>query len=688
MSTGQIRFAADILRRLGEELNPSPDQGIIELVKNAYDANALKCHIELRGTDTPGGSLRIVDDGDGMTDQQIIDGWLVLGRSPKDPTTPTRLGRRPAGSKGLGRLAALRMGTSANLTTRPKSQPRTENSLRIDWPKFDAVKTVDEVPLTVENRNLEGPQKPGSEIVLENLRTKIGRNDVKKLARSLVLLSDPFGEDPSGFNPTLEAPEYSDLERLVSNRYFDDADYHLTAELDGAGRVSAQVLDFKGKVLFSAGHEEIAVGRSGAPYACPPCVFDLWVFILTQTSFQLRSTTLGEVRDWLGAFGGVHVYQNGIRVAPYGNTGDDWLELNLRRVRSPEERPSTNTAIGRIAVKGGEEKLVQKTDRSGFIETEAFSELRAFGQDATEWMARRRMEQATKRRAEDRVAAPRNVERAKTEVQSAIAKAPAAARKQITEAFGAYDRSRERESTQLRKEVQLYRTLSTAGITAATFAHESSGNPIKVVAHSIKTIERRSKKELGTKYEDLLGQPVTAITRAVDALSVLGSATLSLIDHDKRRLGRVEVHSTITNVLNIFGPFLTGRDVVATADFASGKPYLRASQAAIESIITNLLNNSLTAFEQASVSQRKILIRTTIVESVVTIDVLDNGPGIEGIDLKDIWLPGETTRPNGTGLGLAIVKDTVVDLGGHVSALAQSPLGGAQISVELPILGK
>ena len=47
MSTGQIRFAADILRRLGEELNPSPDQGIIELVKNAYDANALKCHIEL-----------------------------------------------------------------------------------------------------------------------------------------------------------------------------------------------------------------------------------------------------------------------------------------------------------------------------------------------------------------------------------------------------------------------------------------------------------------------------------------------------------------------------------------------------------------------------------------------------------------------------------------------------------------
>jgi signal transduction histidine kinase len=688
MSTGQIRFAADILRRLGEELNPSPDQGIIELVKNAYDANALKCHIELRGTDTAGGSLRITDDGDGMTDQEIIDGWLVLGRSPKDPKTPTRLGRRPAGSKGLGRLAALRMGQSAQLTTRPKSQPRIENSLRIDWPKFDAVKTVDEVPLTVDNRQLDAPHKPGSEIVLESLRSRIGRNDVKKLARSLVLLSDPFGEDPSGFNPTLDAPEYRDLERLVSNRYFDDADYHLTAELDEAGKVSARVLDFKGQVLFSASHDEIAVARSGETYRCPTCVFDLWVFILNQTSFQLRSTTLGEVRDWLGAFGGVHVYQDGIRVAPYGNPGDDWLELNLRRAKSPEERPSTNTALGRIAVKGGDDRLVQKTDRSGFIETDAFAELRAFGRDATEWMARRRMEQATKRRAEERVTAPRNVEKAKTEVQSAIAKAPAAARKQITEAFGAYDRTRERESTQLRKEVQLYRTLSTAGITAATFAHESSGNPIKVVSHSIKTIERRSKKELGTKYDDLLSQPVDAIIRAVNALSVLGSATLSLIDHDKRRLGRVEVHATISSVLEIFEPFLIGRDVVANTDFSSGKPYLRASQAAIESIITNLINNSLTAFEQAKVTQRKILIRTSIADGVVKIDVLDNGPGIEGIDLKDIWLPGETTRPNGTGLGLAIVRDTVVDLGGHVAALAQSPLGGAQISVELPILGK
>ncbi len=35
-----FRFSPDILKRLGEELNPSLDQSILELVKNTFDANA------------------------------------------------------------------------------------------------------------------------------------------------------------------------------------------------------------------------------------------------------------------------------------------------------------------------------------------------------------------------------------------------------------------------------------------------------------------------------------------------------------------------------------------------------------------------------------------------------------------------------------------------------------------------
>ncbi len=229
-----------------------------------------------------------------------------------------------------------------------------------------------------------------------------------------------------------------------------------------------------------------------------------------------------------------------------------------------------------------------------------------------------------------------------------------------------YDKSREREATQLRRDVQLYRTLSTAGITAATFAHESSGNPIKVISHSIKIVERRGKRELGARYSDTLAQPVESISGAVESLSVLGTATLSLISHQKRRLGRVDLHRTIRNVVETFRPFLEGREVEVDLDLDSGSPFLRGSEAAVESIVTNFLNNSLTAFEEGGSDDRRIEIQTRIEGDVLKMHVLDSGPGIDGIGLKDIWLPGETTRPNGTGLGLAIVRDTVLDLGGAV----------------------
>src|SRR5258705_13878290 len=94
MTTGRFRFAADIFRRLGEELNQSPDQGILELVKNAYDADARSCRIELLNTDSLGGTVRILDTGDGMNQEALIDGWLVLGRSGKAKGQLTRLGRR------------------------------------------------------------------------------------------------------------------------------------------------------------------------------------------------------------------------------------------------------------------------------------------------------------------------------------------------------------------------------------------------------------------------------------------------------------------------------------------------------------------------------------------------------------------------------------------------------------------
>jgi len=43
---------------------------------------------------------------------------------------------------------------------------------------------------------------------------------------------------------------------------------------------------------------------------------------------------VAEVRDWLQAVGGVHLYHRGLRVRPHGDPGHDWLDMNLLRTRN------------------------------------------------------------------------------------------------------------------------------------------------------------------------------------------------------------------------------------------------------------------------------------------------------------------------------------------------------------------
>ena len=687
MTKAHLRFSTEIVRRLGEELNPTLDKGVLELVKNAYDADATECRVELRNADRRGGTVIVEDNGDGMTADQIADGWLVLGRSSKTPRRRTRLGRIPAGSKGLGRLAALRMGQTARLTTSSRRESTTRHELLIDWDVFDKANIVDEIALEIATTTGKRRYLPGTRVVIDDLRAGFGRVPVKRLARELVLLADPFGDNREGFRPELLAPEFKDLETLVRNRYFDDAEYHLHAELRANGHAVAAVTDWKGQLLYQAEHSDIVGTGRNRPYRCPPATFDLWVFILSQENFSVRQTSVGEVRQWLSEFGGVHFFYNGLRVSPYGGPDNDWLGMNLRRVQNPEERPGTNTSIGRVNVLDQNNHLVQKTDRSGFIEDGAFNELRSFARDSMDWMAIRRLDEAEQRRRRNRVVAPKRSSRAKQRMEDVIAATPRESREDIEKAFASYESSRNREVGLLQKEVQLYRTLSTAGITAATFAHESSANPFKIISQSIAAIDRRAKEHFGELYATIFKRPIDGIRRAVGSLTVLSTATLKLLDHEKRRIARIDLHELVNDVLLTYRPFFSGRDVEVVKSLAPGTPFLRGQRASVESIITNLLNNSMAAFEDAATQRRVIEISSRISDHRWSLSVSDSGPGITEVRKSDIWLPGRTTRKHGTGLGLTIVRDAVNDLGGEVEALEHGPLGGAVITVHLPILG-
>lgn len=681
-----FRFAPDILRRLGEELNPSLEHGVIELVKNSHDADATHCAVSLENVASPGGTIRVTDNGDGMTASEIVDHFLLLGRSAKSTRQTTRRGRSMAGSKGLGRLAAMRAGRCAVLTTRPRTEPDSEYRLRLNWVDFDDVDSVDDVELQIEQRPRTEGESSGTDIVVEGISASIGERDVKKLARALLLLSDPFADSPSDFRTSLDAEEFRELSDLVRKKYFDDAEYVLEVAVSEEGMASAFVLDWKGETLFEAEHGHLS--KSGGPYLCPQLQFDLWVFILDAKRFQTRRSSRREVQTWLGEFGGVTLYVNDLRVPPYGDPGNDWLDMNLRRTRSPEERPSTNTSLGRIRVWDSSRSLIAKTDRSGIIDSPGFGDLRQVAMDALDWMARRRLEVAEGRRRATRASRQRASQRSKLDVEEAIVRVKNELGESagLEQAFQAYVGARDRELDRAREEVQLYRTLSTAGISAATFAHESVGGPLKIMSDALPSLERRLKSHL-VALPDSIIEPLDLMNFGMESLDALGASTLSLVERDKRRVGRVNLHTVAQGVAKAYSKFVKAHDTEFELWLdPQVSPFLQGTIAGIESIIVNLLTNALVAISHSSRSPRIVRLTTETHDGQVVLAVADSGIGIDQYDLREIWLPGVTSRPQGSGLGLAIVRDTVSELGGKAEAVAHGELGGATITIRLPIL--
>ncbi len=76
-----------------------------------------------------------------------------------------------------------------------------------------------------------------------------------------------------------------------------------------------------------------------------------------------------DLSEWCG----VSVYRDGIRIMPYGEKGNDWLNLDNRRIQNPGERIGNDQVIGMIEINQDTNiHLKDKTNREGLIEDEYY----------------------------------------------------------------------------------------------------------------------------------------------------------------------------------------------------------------------------------------------------------------------------------------------------------------------------
>jgi C4-dicarboxylate-specific signal transduction histidine kinase len=293
-------------------------------------------------------------------------------------------------------------------------------------------------------------------------------------------------------------------------------------------------------------------------------------------------------------------------------------------------------------------------------------------------MLKRREQQ----RGSQKARAARKVHRAQKNLTEVIEEVPQGAKEKVQKAIDEYERAKDQQTGTLRKDLQLYRTLGTVGTTTAAFAHQAK-SPLVSIESSAATLEETLADAPSLFQRQTLVSLAAGIRRDSESLLAFAKVTLGLLQHEKRRRGAVSVHASVRDVVSLLKPYIDLREVTVTQELSAEQETVLASRAALECILANLVINSLKSFESMPPGDRVIAVRTCNTQertgkerTLVQMSVLDNGPGIAGISIDDIWLPGKTTTTEGTGLGLTIVKDVVSEMDGRVSAVARGELGG------------
>lgn len=101
----------------------------------------------------------------------------------------------------------------------------------------------------------------------------------------------------------------------------------------------------------------------------------------------------------------------------------------------------------------------------------------------------------------------------------------------------------------------------------------------------------------------------------------------------------------------------------------------------LQTAVINLIRNAIEAVADRPAGQREVMVDLRADAGGLVIIVGDNGPGIDNRRLDD--LPFETTKPDGTGLGLYLARTCAENHGGKMT-VGRSPLGGAEVRLELP----
>lgn len=403
-----VRFKprARLLLQLGDQLIKNESIALVELVKNSYDADANIVDIYMENVDNrEKGVIIIEDDGFGMSPEIVENVWLEPGSDFKTNQIQKLQGspkfnRLPIGEKGIGRFGVHKLGHHIEMTTKSKNEK--EVYVKIDWTDFEKYKYLDQVPITIVERKhpvLFQDGKTGTNILISKLRKKWERGIAREVRRSITALASPFDKNDS-FKPTfdiLDKPGWFDglldwndvkdyslfrFKVTIEGNSIKEFHYHFVPWPTMTKLFPREIdekdsgIDTFRTLKFVEGEKQGQINDL-SHFKIGTVVFEGYVF--DQDPFILKMGVSDKVgfKKYLKTNGGVKVFRDKLRVYDYGEPENDWLGLDFRRFQQPAKRISNNNILASVSLdRKSSGDLVEKTNREGFVENEAYQALK------------------------------------------------------------------------------------------------------------------------------------------------------------------------------------------------------------------------------------------------------------------------------------------------------------------------
>ena len=708
----QFRFSGKMARLLGRESVSSDVAALFELVKNAYDADATEASVRFVNvkSETEAEQTIIVEDnGHGMTADDIKNRWMVIGTDDKERNETTRKGRRMTGNKGVGRFSTEKLAHKATLVSQPIGR-QEQSTLSVDWDKYEGENiTFGDVDNEFETIATGSNSKDhGTKLILAELRTQWSKEKIAQLQKAISALVLPkriqeMRGDP--FNVEIQAEEFGDFGKMhIGSSLFDAAPYKVVATImDGMTDCIPRIYK-KGKIVrqdpVEMSDAELEDGEKWVNFG--RCKITLY-FYPERNRYEgwdkhyKGILNVYKISSLIKDFNGVKIYRDNFWVRPYGEEGNDWLDLEAERVQS-FLRIGNSRLIGFVEItKEGNKGIIDTTTRERLDENIYFKSMKLFVKRVINELYYYRDKEFKQLREERKKQEHKNiVDSELSHIKALLEKQPipVPTKKEIGKSISEirrtlknFEEDTSEEYKMLEKAERAYRNLASLGISTASVSHEIFNliNNFDEIPNSIKNVMDENTWSDSRIEEDLNG--ARTFIQLVKHYAGFNRTFVKNIakDAEGKESEKLEVKDELDKVKETFTKILADEyDIECRIDPPSLSIYM--NQADFMSILLNLLANSLSAFAERDDPGKK-RIRITFYRDVRHLEIRfsDNGSGVSDSDKTQIFDLFFTTKAKGTGLGLAIVKEIVELYDGTVHLHASSELGhGATFIIRMP----